>query len=171
MASETTPSPRACTASRREWCGFAIIALLFCATAYMAGELLLAPLAPRDWLGESSLRGDIARYWADGGPTFLLLALLLLALPFLRLSVRRLRDAGLSPWLLITPPFFFALGMGLMMLYFFLAPAESSYLLYEGEVRGVYAWLALLALLSMAAAPASAAALMLLMACVKSKTA
>lgn len=132
--------------TRLVWCRFAAVVLLLCGVAYLAGECL---------------------YRANGGIIFFAAALLLLAVPFLLLSVRRMKDAELSPWGLTVPPLLFCLGLGVMMLFFSLAETDPESI---GGLTGQYAWIAFCSFIMMGiAAPASAAALMFFMAFVKGR--
>lgn len=130
--------------TRLVWCRFAAVVLLLCGVAYLAGECL---------------------YRANGGIIFFAAALLLLAVPFLLLSVRRMKDAELSPWGLTVPPLLFCLGLGIYML----AETDPKSI---GGMTGQDAGMTFLALILMGiAAPASAAALMFFMVFVKGRDA
>lgn len=128
--------------TRLAWCRFAAVVLLLCGVAYLAGECL---------------------YRANGGIIFFAAALLLLAVPFLLLSVRRMKDAELSPWGLTVPPLLFCLGLEIYML----AETDPKSI---GGMTGQDAGMTFLALILMGiAAPASAAVLMLFMTFVKGR--
>lgn len=106
------------TATRREWCAFFLVAALLCAAAYlvMGGVAsLLQAVCDDDTLRHAL--GDGYYTVMDGGPTGFSVAALLLAVPFLVVSVRRLRDAGLSPWWLLLPPALMAAAIALFLLY------------------------------------------------------
>lgn len=111
--------PRRRTATRREWCAFASVAVLLCGAAYLTMEGVAALL--QMLCDDATLRGVLGDSWyytvTDGGPTGFTAAALVLAVPFLVVSVRRLRDAGLSPWCLLLPPALMAAAIALFLLY------------------------------------------------------
>lgn len=154
--------------TRLVWCRFTAAAFLLCGAAYLAGEYA-ASHVPRAWFGQHSRLGDIAVNQSNGGTIFFTGTLLLLAVPFILLSVRRMKDAALSPWGLTVPPLLFCLGLGVMMLFFSLAETDPKSI---GGMTGQDAWIAFCSFIMMGiAAPASAAALMFFMAFVKGRDA
>lgn len=112
-------SPRRSTATRREWCAFFSVAVMLCGAAYMMMGGVSALL--QAVCDDDTLRGVLGDSWyytvMDGGPTGFTAVALLLAVPFLVISVRRLRDAGLSPWCLLLPPALMAAAIALFLLY------------------------------------------------------
>lgn len=111
--------PRRRTATRREWCAFASVAVMLGGAAYLTMEGVAALL--QMLCDDATLRGVLGDSWyytiTDGGPTGFTAMALLLAVPFLVVSVRRLRDAGLSPWWLLLPPALMAAAIALFLLY------------------------------------------------------
>lgn len=151
------------TATRREWLLFTAKALCLCGAAYLSMALVataLESLCDRETL--LSALGYNAYYLImDGGPTGFTLAALVVILPFVLLSVRRLRDAGLSPYLLLLPPGLTALGLGGLLLY----ACESPGFLYGDPISGSNAaWLGVLSLGILALAGAALLSLLGLMA-------
>ena len=107
------------TATRREWCAFASVAVMLCGAAYLTMEGVAALL--QAVCDNDTLHGVLGDSWyytvTDGGPTGFTAMALLLAVPFLVVSVRRLRDAGLSPWWLLLPPALMGAAIALFLLY------------------------------------------------------
>ena len=151
------------TATRREWLLFTAKAVCLCGAAYLAMALVATALesfCDKEAL-LSALGYDAYYLIMDGGPTGFALAALVVILPFVLLSVRRLRDAGLSPYLLLLPPGLAALGLGGMLLYV----CESPGFLYGDPIAGsAAAWLGMLSLSILALAAAATLALLGLMA-------
>lgn len=155
------------TATRREWCAFFLVAALLCAAAYlvMGGVAALLQTVGDDDTLRHAL-GDGYYTVMDGGPTGFSVAALLLAVPFLVVSVRRLRDAGLSPWWLLLPPVLAAVGVGCMLY----CLNEDPGLLYgEPLADSPAAWVGGLSLVLSALADAAALALVAVMAFRKSR--
>lgn len=155
--------------TRRAWCSFFAVGVVLCATAYLAmsgaAALLQAGFETeslREFLGS-----DGYYLIMDGGPTGFTIVGLLLLIPFLTVSIRRMRDAGLSPWWLMLPPALMTAATGLLLLYLFNFNPGFVYSLDLSE--GDATWPAVSAFALAALSLLSALALLFLMAIRKSR--
>lgn len=154
--------------TRHAWCSFFLVSALLCAAAYLAMSGIAALL--QTWCTEDTLRHALGEAYytvMDGGPTGFTAAGLLLLIPFMVASIRRMRDAGLSPWWLLLPPALMGAAIALFLLY---CICYNPGFVYSGDISGCDgAWLAVLFFALAALSHLSTLALLLLMACRKSR--
>ena len=155
--------------TRHAWCSFFLVSALLCAAAYLAMSGIATLL--QTWCTEDTLRhalGDAYYTVTDGGPTGFTAVGLLLFLPFMVASIRRMRDAGLSPWWLLLPPALMGAAIALFLLY---CICYNLGFVHSGDISdGGGAWLAVLFFALAALSYLSTLALLLLMAVKKTKS-
>lgn len=155
--------------TRRAWCSFFAVGVVLCATAYLAmsgAAALLQACFETESLREF-LGSDGYYLMMDGGPTGFTIVGLLLLIPFLTVSIRRMRDAGLSPWWLMLPPALLAAATVLLLLYM---SCYNPGFMHSGDISyGGGAWLAVCAFATAALSYLSTLALLFLMAFRKSR--